>query len=281
VTLGEVLAEGEQHLEERGIDTARLDAELLVAKALGLTRLELYLDRDRELSEEELAACRTLLGRRARREPAAYLLGEWGFRRLTLDVDPRVLIPRPGTETVVERCLDRLRDLAEPKVLDVGTGSGAIALAIADEHPGARVTAIDASEDALAVAAGNLERTGLADRVRLVHRDLAEPLGGPYDLVVSNPPYVTDEELRGLEPEIREWEPMVALVDHGQTAAVARAARDALRPGGWLVLEVGDGRGEATSRLLQELSYKEVRASPDLTGRDRVVEARWVTSNRR
>jgi release factor glutamine methyltransferase len=143
------------------------------------------------------------------------------------------------------------------------------------------VTAIDASEDALAVAARNLGRTALGDRVRLAHRDLAEPLGGPYDLVVSNPPYVTDEELRGLEPEIRAWEPMVALVDRGQTEAVARAARDALRPGGWLVLEVGDGRGEATSRLLQELSYEQVQASPDLTGRDRVVEARWVRSNRR
>jgi release factor glutamine methyltransferase len=279
--LGELLAEGEQHLEEHGIDTARLDAELLVAKALGVTRLELYLNRDRVLSEEEVAASRTLLERRGRREPAAYVLGEWGFRRLTLEVDPRVLIPRPGTETVVEHCLDHLRHLAEPKVLDVGTGSGAIALAIADEHPGARVTAIDASEDALAVAARNLGRTALGDRVRLAHRDLAEPLGGPYDLVVSNPPYVTHEELRGLEPEIRAWEPMVALVDRGQTEAVARAARDALRPGGWLVLEVGDGRGEATSRLLQELSYEQVQASPDLTGRDRVVEARWVRSNRR
>jgi release factor glutamine methyltransferase len=279
--LGEVLAEGEQHLEERGIDTARLDAELLVAKVLGLTRLELYLDRDRELSEEELAACRTLLERRGRREPAAYVLGEWGFRRLTLEVDPRVLIPRPGTETVVEHCLDRLRDLAEPKVLDVGTGSGAIALAIADEHPGAHVTAIDASEDALAVAARNVGRTGLGDRVQLGHRDLAEPLGGPYDLVVSNPPYVTDEELVGLQPEIREWEPLVALVDRGQTEAVARVARDVLRPEAWLVLEVGDGRGETTARLLRELGYREVRISPDLAGRDRVVEGRWGTSNRR
>ena len=281
MTLGEILAEGEKHLEESGIDTARLDAELLVGKALGLARLELYLDRDRELSEEELAACRALLERRGRREPAAYVLGAWGFRRLTLEVDPRVLIPRPGTETVVEHCLDHLRDHAEPEVLDVGTGSGAIALAIADEHPGAHVTAIDASEDALAVAARNLGRTALGDRVRLARRDLAEPLGGPYDLVVSNPPYVTDDELSGLEPEIREWEPTVALVDRGQTEAIARAARDALRPGGWLVLEVGDGRGEATVRLLQELLYGEVQASPDLTGRDRVVEARWDRSNRR
>jgi release factor glutamine methyltransferase len=278
VTVGELVAEAEERLEREGIDTARLDAELLVGKVLGVTRLELYRDRDRELSDEELAAARGLVKRRAHHEPAAYLLGEWGFRNLTLDVDPGVLIPRPGTETVVGRCLDLLREISEPEVLDVGTGSGAIALAIADEHPGARVTAIDSSEDALAVAGRNLERTGLGDRVTLLHRDLAEPLGGPYDLIVSNPPYVTDEELAGLQPEIREWEPVVALVDRGQTEVVARASRDALRLGGWLVLEVGDTRAEETGRLLWELGFHAVQATPDLTGRDRVVEGQWAQS---
>jgi release factor glutamine methyltransferase len=277
VTLGELLAESTQHLERNGIDTARLDAELLVGKALDLTRLELYLDPDRELSDVELAASRNLIARRARHEPVAYVLGEWGFRRLSLTVDPRVLIPRPGTEVVVEHCLEHLREIPEPEVLDVGTGSGAIALAIADEHAGARVTAVDASADALAVAKTNLERTGLGDRVMLVHRDVAEPLGGPYDLVVSNPPYVADEELAGLEPEIREWEPRVALVDRGQTETVARAAYTALRPGGWLVLEVGDGRAAEATALLGQLGYTEVSSSPDLTGRDRVVEGRWGT----
>lgn len=274
----ELLTEGEERLEKEGIDTARLDAELLVGKVLGVTRLELYRDRDRALSGEELAAARELIERRARHEPAAYLLGEWGFRNLTLEVDRRVLIPRPGTETVVERCLDLLREIPEPEVLDIGTGSGAIALAIADEHPGARVTAIDSSEDALAVAALNLERTALGDRVTFVHRNLAESLGGPYDLVVSNPPYVTDEELVGLQPEIREWEPMVALVDRGQTEVIARASRDALRAGGWLVLEVGDARAEETGRLVRELGFQAVRATPDLTGRDRVVEGQWAQS---
>jgi release factor glutamine methyltransferase len=277
VTVRELLAESTEQLEQRDIDTARLDAELLAGKALGLTRLELHLDPSRELSEGELAACRELVARRARHEPAAYVLGEWGFRRLTLRVDPRVLIPRPGTEAVVEQCLASLRELAEPEVLDVGTGSGAIALAIADEHPGARVTAIDASEDALAVAQANLERTGLGERVTLALRNLSDPLGGPFDLVVSNPPYVTDAELAGLQPEIRDWEPRVALVDRGQTEAVARAARAALRPGGWLVLEVGDGRAAEATGLLRELGYSGVEHSPDLTGRDRVVEGRWGT----
>ena len=281
MTLGELLAAGEQRLDRQGIDTARLDAELLVAKALGLTRVELYSDRDRELSDGEIARAHRLVARRERREPAAYVLGEWGFRRLTLTVDRRVLIPRPGTQTVVEHCLDHLRNLARPVVLDVGTGSGAIALAIADEHPGVRVTAIDSSEEALAVAAANVERTGLGERVELVHRDLADPLGGPYDLVVANPPYVTDDELGGLQPEIRDWEPQVALVDRGQTGTIARSAREVLRPAGWLVLEVGDTRGAETVALLTELGYEQVRASPDLTGRDRVVEGSWTRSSRR
>ena len=129
-----------------------MDAELLLGHALGLTRSELRLERGRELAERGHAAARTLVERRAAREPLAYVLGEWGFRRLTLKVDRRVLVPRPETEVVVERCLELLRAHESPAVLDVGTGSGAIALAIADEHPGARVTAIDVSEEALALA---------------------------------------------------------------------------------------------------------------------------------
>jgi release factor glutamine methyltransferase len=278
VILRDALADGEATLAEAGIDTARVDAELLAEKALGLTRLELYLDPNRDLSAEEAQSFRELLERRRAREPTAYILGEWGFRRLKLAVDPRVLIPRPGTEAVVERCLAHLADLAAPAVLDVGTGSGAIALAIADEHPGARVTAIDSSADALAVAAANAERTGLGQRVELLLRDLAEPLGGPYDLVVANPPYVGADELPELDPEVRDWEPEEALVGRGHTEAVAAAARDALRPEGWLVLEVGDGRGAPVSALLRRLGYSAVSAGPDLTGRDRVVEGQWEPS---
>jgi release factor glutamine methyltransferase len=273
VTLGDVLAEGERRLEEHGIDTARLDTELLVAKALGRSRLELYLDRDRELSDDEIAVSRELLERRERREPVAYILGEWGFRRLTLKVDRRVLVPRPETETVVERCLDLLRDLPEPEVLDVGTGSGAIALAIADEHPGARVTAIDVSEGALEVARENARATGL--EVTFERRDVRDGLAGSYDLVVSNPPYVTAEEIEGLQPEVRDWEPRTATVGDDHTEVIAAAASAVLTPGGRLVLEVADGRSGEVSRCLRELGYDQIQATPDLTGRDRVVEARW------
>jgi release factor glutamine methyltransferase len=162
-------------------------------------------------------------------------------------------------------------------VIDVGTGTGAIALAIADEHPGARVTALDASPDALALARENAELTGLAQRVELVEGDVAAGLpGAPYRLVVSNPPYVQPAEIETLEPEVRDWEPREATVGSDVTEAVARAARDALEPGGWLVLEVAGGTGEAVRRLLAGLGFGETRSAPDLAGRDRVVEGRWA-----
>jgi release factor glutamine methyltransferase len=274
VTVGEVLRRAAEHLD-RTSETPRLDAELLLAHTLGRQRIELYTDFDRPLNAEELDGYRELVARRARHEPVAYILGAWGFRRLTLTVDARALIPRPETEVVVERCLAHLAGLDAPSVLDVGTGSGAIALALADEHPGARVTAIDVSTDALALARENAERTGLP--IELLEHDLRSGLpGGPYDLVVSNPPYVEPADLGTLMPDVRDYEPHLALVGSGATEGVARAAHDALRPGGWLVLEIGDGQAPATEDLLRELGYADVAAHPDLTARDRVVEGRRV-----
>jgi release factor glutamine methyltransferase len=273
VTLGDLLAEAEDVLRGAGVDAALLDAELLVGKALGLDRVGLYRDRALALSEAEVAAVRTLVERRARREPLAYILGEWGFRRLMLKVDRRVLVPRPETEVLVERCLELLGGLQSPAVLDVGTGSGAIALAIADEHPGARVTATDVSADALELARENAAETGLA--VTFERRDLRDGLDGSYDLVVSNPPYVAADEIDQLEPEVRDWEPRLATVGDEHTELIARAARAALRRGGWLVLEVAERHGERVANLLAGLGYEQVRASPDLAGRDRVVEGRW------
>lgn len=274
MTVGEVLRRATEHLGKTS-ETARLDAELLLAHSLGRQRIELYTDFDRPLENGELDGYRELIARRARREPVAYILGEWGFRRLTLTVDPRALIPRPETEIVVERALAHLRELEAPRVLDVGTGSGAIALAIADEHPDASVTGIDLSADALSLARENAERTGLP--IELLQHDLLDGLpGGPYDLVVSNPPYVAPEELPTLMPDVREFEPHLALVGSGATEAVARTALESLEPDGWIVLEVGDGQATATAALLDRLGYADVATTPDLTGRDRVVEGRRV-----
>jgi release factor glutamine methyltransferase len=278
VTVQEVLRRASEHLAATS-DTARLDAELLLAHALGLSRIELYTEHDRPLDRGELDAYRTFVSRRSRHEPVAYILGEWGFRRLTLAVDRRALIPRPETEIVVERALAHLRGLEAPRVLDVGAGTGAIALAVADEHAGARVTAIDVSADALALARANARRTGLP--VEFVEHDLRRGLpGGPYELVISNPPYVAPEELATLMPDVRDWEPHTALVGEGATEAVARGARGVLAPGAWLVLEVGDGQAERTAALLEELGYREIGSLPDLNGRDRVVEARHVPKAR-
>src|SRR5262249_23500425 len=172
------------------------------------SRALLYAELDRGLTPAEAAAFEASVARREMREPLGYVLGEWGFRRLTLKTDRRALIPRPETEIVVERALEHLRALEEPSVLDVGTGSGAIALAIADEVPGALVTSVDVSPEALALARENLELTGIDGRVRLVEHDLTSGLGsGEFDLVVSNPPYVEQDELERLQPEVRDWEP--------------------------------------------------------------------------
>ena len=260
-------------LEAKGIDSPRLDAERLLSRALGLTRIELYTHFDRPLSESELAAARALVGRRGTREPLAYVLGEWGFRHLVLKTDARALVPRPETEVLVERALELLDGALEPGVLDVGTGSGAIARALAQERPGARVTALDVSFDALALARENMERVGLV--VELIQGDLRDGLpGGPYDLIASNPPYVEPNELEGLQPEVREFEPRLALVGDGLTELVARGAKAALVPGGALLMEIHADHAERCLALLDGLGFVETRLTPDLSGRDRLVEGR-------
>jgi release factor glutamine methyltransferase len=277
VTVGEALAHGTAVLAEAGIDTARLEAELLLAKACDdCARALLYMELRRELTPEAEAGYEELLARRAEREPLAYILGHWGFRRLTLKTDKRALVPRPETEIVVERALQHLDGVEEPAVLDVGTGTGAIALAIADEHPRARVTAMDASQDALALARENFDLLGIDGRVRLVAHDLTQGLGrDEFDLVVSNPPYIEPEDIETLQPEVRDWEPRIALVAHGATEAVARAATEALRPEGWIVLEIAENQAANVAELLRDLGYERLTISPDMAGRDRVIEAQW------
>jgi release factor glutamine methyltransferase len=271
VTPAEAVRATARELAAAGVPSPDVDAELLVAHVLGKTRSELYVP-DGTLSEADGRRLRSLVDRRRAREPLAYVFGEWGFRRLTLSVDPRVLVPRPETEIVVERCLAHLHGLDAPRVLDVGTGSGAIALAVADEHPGARVCATDLSEDALAVARANAARAGLA--VSFVHADLFAGLFGPYDVVVSNPPYVDPDEIDFLEPEVREWEPRGALVGRGLFDPLARGAREVLRSSGWLVLECGDEQADGVKAIVEAAGYVDACVTRDLTGTERVVEAR-------
>jgi release factor glutamine methyltransferase len=271
----EVVREVEQQLGERGVPSPRVDAELLLADVTGLSRSELY-SVDRELSEAELLRLRSLVERRREREPLAYILGEWGFRRLTLKVDRRVLVPRPETEVLVDRCLEHLRNLSEPRILDVGVGSGAVALAIADEHPGARLLAVERSAEALSAARENLARASVDGRVEFRQGDLLANISGPFDLVVSNPPYVSPEDYETLEPEIRLFEPREAIVGVGVGAEIALEARAVLVPGGWLLLECGDGQAVDLAAELERLGYRDVVRTPDLASRDRVVEGLWA-----
>jgi release factor glutamine methyltransferase len=273
-TLHEVLRLSTGYLEQHGSPTPRLDAELLLGHALGLSRVEVYTQHDRPLSEPELAAARGLLARRAAREPVAYILGEWGFRGLTLAVDRRVLVPRPETEELVGVCLELLVGDPAPAVLDVGTGSGAIALAIRQERPDARVAAVYASLDALAVARENGRRLGL--EVEWIEGDLLAALPGRrFGLVVSNPPYIAEHELAGLEPEVRDWEPRMATTagadGHAVLERLVDEAPDALEPGGRLVVEVGAGQAPTVARWLRTRGWTEVDARRDFAGVERIV----------
>jgi release factor glutamine methyltransferase len=275
VTALEIVRDVAHELAQSGVPSPRVDAEILVAHVLGRTRTQLYADSN-GVPDEKLGRLRSLVDRRRAREPLAYILGEWGFRGLTLKVDSRVLVPRPETEVLVERCLARLEPVAEPRVLEVGVGSGAIALAIAEEHQGSRVLAVERSPDALAAAAANFAGSTVDGRVLLRQGDLLNGVSGSFDLVVSNPPYVAPADFGTLQPEIRLYEPRAALVGVGVGAEIARAARNVLATGGWLVLECGDGQADELAAELEELGYRDVIRTPDLAGRPRVVEGRWT-----
>jgi release factor glutamine methyltransferase len=278
IALGEVLRRSTEYLGTNGSPTPRLDAELLLAHGLGLTRIDLYTQFERPLSEDELSACRELIRRRGRREPVAYVIGRWGFRRLELDVDPRVLVPRPETELLVERCLALLDGRERPAVLDVGTGSGAIALALKDERPDARVSASDVSSDALAVARANADRLGL--EIDFAESDLLDAVpGGPFDLIVSNPPYVSEPELATLEPEVAEHEPRLATVAGADGFEVYSRllpqAAGRLVPGGFIALECGAGQAPALVAELERVGYADAGVDRDLSGIERIVWATW------
>jgi release factor glutamine methyltransferase len=278
-TVVELLKWTAGYLEEKGFHNARLNGDLLLAGTLGLKRLDLYLQHDRPLAPEELAAFRERLRRRARREPLQYIDGTAAFRDLVLRVDPRVLIPRPETEILVQEVLDWSRGRQGLHAVDVGTGSGCIALALATEGPFARVVGTDASAEALEVAEENRALAAPGAPVELRHGDLLAPVAGErFDVVVSNPPYVGEEEAAGLDAEVRDWEPRAALfAGPGGLDAYRRlvpAAAEVLRGGGLLALEIGAGQAAAVSRLIEETEFwGPPRVRPDLAGRDRVVLA--------
>lgn len=253
-----------------GVDTPRLDAELLLAEATGWSRARLAAEPEAGVPAAAARSFAEMVRRRLRREPVAYVLGRRGFRSLDLMVDRRVLIPRPETELLVELALE----LAPRRVLDVGTGSGAIALAIADELPGCEVIATDTSPAALEVARANAERVGLAGRVELVEAMLP-PEPGDLDLVVANLPYVAETEWAGLEPEVTRWEPREALLAGADGLDVFKVAVPVLAGvAPVLALEVGRGQASPVAELLFEAGFGAVETRPDLAGIPRIVWGR-------
>jgi len=269
-----------EYLEGKGVERGRLGAEHLSAHALGLPRLQIYLQYDRPLDTSELDAFRPLLRRRARREPLQYILGRAAFRELDLAVDPRVLIPRPETEVLVEEVLTWARGREDLDALDLGTGSGAIALSLLVEGPFRRVVATDVSEGAVEVARGNARGAGVEGRLELRVGTLFDSVdpGETFDVVVSNPPYVAEDEASDLQPEVGEWEPAPALFGGPDGLSVVRAivqgAGEVVKPGGVLALEVGVRQPGIVARLLEETGvFHGVRIRRDLAGRQRIVLA--------
>ncbi len=283
LSLLEILNKSTEFLAAKGVDSARLNAEQLVGHALGLKRMQLYLQFERLLTEAELETIRPLVKRRARREPLQHILGhvEWGGLRLKCDA--RALVPRPETEELLELVLARVRpapDAPPLRVLDLGTGTGALALALATAWPSAEVVAVDRSPEALALAAENAAALALETRVHLLPSDWfsALPTAARFDVIVSNPPYLTDAEVAEAEPEVRDHDPLSALAapDAG-LADLRRILAEAparLAPGGWLFLETGVDQHPTLLELAARSGLTAIEALRDLRGRDRFIAAR-------
>jgi release factor glutamine methyltransferase len=279
LTVLEVIKKTTGFFADKGIEHPRLNAELLVGHALGLKRMQLYLKFEQPLTEAELEKIRPLVRRRSAREPVQYIVGETEFFGLKLKTDRRALIPRPETERLLEIIVTRLADLPPAQGLDLGTGSGALALGLATAFPAVVVTAVDSSESALALARENAAALGLAERVKFLQSDWfsALPAGGLFELIVANPPYLSAEETAQAAPEVREFEPVAALTAGGQGLdELKKILADAprfLAPGGLLALETGIAQHAELLRLAAAAGFSSAESLPDLAGRDRYVLA--------
>lgn len=268
-TIRTALADAERRLEEAGCASPRLDAELLLAEALDAGRAALYADLDRRLHQAQIDRFAALAARRVAHEPVAYILGHRGFRRLVLQVDRRVLIPRPETELLVEAALELSRCA---RVVDVGTGSGAVALAVKDERGDLEVTGTDLSAAALAVARANGRRLGLDVRWR--QSNLLAALGGPYEAVLANLPYVAEPELETLMADVSGYEPRSALSAGPDGLALLRRLCTQLAGVGFVALEVGAGQAAAVRQMLAAADFARIEVRCDLAGIERVVVGR-------
>jgi len=278
-TIAAVLKWATEDFRGRGIENPRLDAEVLLSRATGLSRTQLVIEMLKPLAPEELGKFRDMVKRRRAREPVAYILGEREFYGRLFRVDARVLIPRPDTEALVEVALARSRHASmSARVLDLCTGSGCVAITLARERPTTQVIATDKSEAAIAVAAANAMRLG-AYNVAFAVSDLFGDLRGPFDVITANPPYIASAEVEGLSPDIVKFEPRLAL-DGGASgddvvARIARAAPDHLVHGGVLAVEVGQGQSDRVAEMMTKRGFRDVERARDYARIERVVSGVW------
>ena len=277
LTVLEVIKRTAEFLDGRGVESPRLNAEHLVGHALGLKRMQLYLQFEKPLAEADLERIRPLVRRRGQREPLQHIVGEVEFSGLRLRSDRRALVPRPETEYLTEILLNRLPESAPLRVLDLGTGTGAIALALASARPAWQVSASDLSTEALALARENAAALGLGERVAFLEGSWfdALPSEARFDLIVSNPPYLTASEVAEAAPEVREHDPRMALVSPDDGMADLRclitAAPARVGPGGVLALETGPSHHVALTAAAHAAGWKEIESLRDLAGRDRFL----------
>jgi release factor glutamine methyltransferase len=280
VTIRQALRQAEANLASHGIDDARLEAEILLMHTLRVGRAQLYLELERELPPPLAEKFWHLVRRRSRHEPIAYILNSCEFFGLDFYVDPRVLIPRPESELLVEKALELALGRSNPSstaIAEVGTGSGAIAIAIATHLPGAEIYATDISPAALQVASINCRRHRVENRIRLLQGDMLQPLPEPIDLIIANPPYIRDSDLSLLQPEIRNFEPQIALAGGkeglGRIKGLLTEVRDKLHPRGSILIELGKGQAQAVLSLVEDLlTGSEAKFAADLGGIDRVLQ---------
>lgn len=278
LTVLEIIKRTTEFLDKHGVEGPRLNAELMIGHALGLKRMQLYLQFERPLTEPELEKIRPMVKRRGNREPVQYILGETEFSGLKLKVDRRALIPRPETERLVELLTQRLT-AAPANILDLGTGSGAIALALAKAWPAAAVVAVDCSIEALALAQENAEACGLTGRVKFVLSDWFTSVGKgeQFQLIVANPPYLSEAEMNSAQPEVKDFEPRGALSAGTNSAAaleqIIRGARPYLAAGGLLACETGIAQHQQLLELTAQAGYGHAESRRDLTGRERYLLA--------
>ncbi|MBR6798381.1 MAG: peptide chain release factor N(5)-glutamine methyltransferase [Opitutales bacterium] len=275
-SLLELLKKSTEFLAKKGIDNARLQSELIFAGTLRCRRLDLYLQFERPLTQKQVDTLRERILRRARREPVQYIVGDTDFRTLTLKCDSRALIPRPETEELVGFVLEKLNAKhpagTPARILDLGTGTGAIALSVAAERPESEVVAVDKSADALTLAGENASSLGIS-AVSFLQSNWFENVAGTFDAIVSNPPYLTQEEWESAQPEVRDHEPLSALVADNAGLAdlekILRGAGERLSPGGFIALETGIAQHSALEKLARECGFSKTESRTDLSERPR------------